>query len=69
MAVVAGASRGIGKGIALELGTAGAHVVVSGRTLRAQPGGQPGSLEETAAEIDRGGRIGYAGSVRLHRRR
>jgi NAD(P)-dependent dehydrogenase (short-subunit alcohol dehydrogenase family) len=51
VAVVAGASRGIGKGIAVELGAAGAHVVVSGRTLRAQPGGQPGSLEETAAEI------------------
>jgi dehydrogenase/reductase SDR family member 1 len=55
VAVVAGASRGIGKGIALELGAAGAHVVVSGRTLRAQPGGQPGSLEETAAEITAAG--------------
>lgn len=51
VAVVAGASRGIGKGIALELGAAGAHVVVSGRTLHARPGTKPGSLEETAAEI------------------
>jgi len=51
VAVVAGASRGIGKGIALELGAAGAHVVVSGRTLHARPGAKPGSLEETAAEI------------------
>ena len=33
VAVVAGASRGIGKGIALELGAAGAHVWVCGRTL------------------------------------
>jgi NAD(P)-dependent dehydrogenase (short-subunit alcohol dehydrogenase family) len=51
VAVVAGASRGIGKGIALELGAAGAHVVVTGRTLEARPGAKPGSLEETAAEI------------------
>lgn len=51
VAVVAGASRGIGKGIALELGAAGAHVVVSGRTFTARPGAKPGSLEETAAEI------------------
>jgi NAD(P)-dependent dehydrogenase (short-subunit alcohol dehydrogenase family) len=51
VAVVAGASRGIGKGIALELGAAGAHVVVSGRTLEARPDAKPGSLVETAAEI------------------
>jgi dehydrogenase/reductase SDR family member 1 len=55
VAVVAGASRGIGKGIALELGAAGAHVVVSGRTLGAQSRGQPGSREETAAEITAAG--------------
>jgi dehydrogenase/reductase SDR family protein 1 len=58
VAVVAGASRGIGKGIALELGAAGAHVVVSGRTLEARPGAKPGSLEETAAEI-----VGAGGSA------
>jgi NAD(P)-dependent dehydrogenase (short-subunit alcohol dehydrogenase family) len=62
VAVVAGASRGIGKGIALELGAAGAHVVVSGRTLRTQPDGQPGSLEETAATITAAG--GSATAVR-----
>lgn len=55
VAVVAGASRGIGKGIAVELGAAGAHVVVSGRTLQARPGAKPGSLEETAAEISAAG--------------
>ncbi|HWF20683.1 MAG TPA: SDR family NAD(P)-dependent oxidoreductase [Acidimicrobiales bacterium] len=58
VAVVAGASRGIGKGIALELGAAGAHVVVSGRTLEGRPGAKPGSLEETAAEI-----VGAGGSA------
>jgi len=51
VAVVVGASRGIGKGIALELGAAGAHVVVAGRTL-SRGGAQGGSLEETATEIE-----------------
>jgi dehydrogenase/reductase SDR family member 1 len=55
VAVVAGASRGIGKGIALELGAAGAHVVVCGRTLGPRADGQPGSLEGTAAEISAAG--------------
>jgi dehydrogenase/reductase SDR family member 1 len=50
VAVVGGASRGIGKGIALELGAAGAHVVLGGRTL-GRGGAQGGSLEETAEEI------------------
>jgi dehydrogenase/reductase SDR family protein 1 len=58
VAVVCGASRGIGKGVAIELGQAGAHVVAAGRTLRAgasrsNPLG--GSLEETVAEIVKGG--------------
>lgn len=61
VAVVAGASRGIGKGIALELGLAGAHVVVAGRTLRAGPD-QSGSLAETVAAIEDAG--GTATAVR-----
>ncbi len=44
VAVVCGASRGIGKGIAIELGVAGAHVVVAGRTVEDQPDGPAGSL-------------------------
>ena len=52
LAVVCGASRGIGKGIALELGAAGAHVLAVGRTLRGGPSPVGGSLEETAAEIE-----------------
>ena len=58
VAVVCGASRGIGKGVAIELGRAGAHVVAAGRTLRAGPAGSSplgGSLEETVAEIERDG--------------
>ena len=55
VAVVTGASRGIGKGIALELGAAGATVYLTGRTAAA--GNLPGSVGETAEEIDRlGGR-------------
>jgi dehydrogenase/reductase SDR family protein 1 len=54
VAVVCGASRGIGKGIALELALAGAEVVVSGRTMRRSPG-RIGSLEETVADIEKAG--------------
>lgn len=51
VAVVTGASRGIGKGIALELGAAGATVYVTGRTATAG-GFLPGTVAETAEEID-----------------
>jgi dehydrogenase/reductase SDR family protein 1 len=51
VAVVTGASRGVGKGIALGLGEAGATVYVTGRSL--DPSADPrGSLAGTAAEID-----------------
>jgi NAD(P)-dependent dehydrogenase (short-subunit alcohol dehydrogenase family) len=60
VAVVCGASRGIGKGVAFELGRAGAHVVAAGRTLRAGSGSLSGSLEETVAEIEAGGGRGSA---------
>ena len=48
--VVTGASRGIGKGIALELGAAGATVYVTGRTVTSKH--LPGTVAETAAQID-----------------
>jgi dehydrogenase/reductase SDR family protein 1 len=50
VAVVTGASRGIGKGIALELGAAGATVYVTARTV--EPGPIPGTVGETVAEIE-----------------
>jgi dehydrogenase/reductase SDR family protein 1 len=56
VAVVLGASRGIGKGIALELGAAGAVVYVAGRTLDLGAD-RPGALLETVAAIEElGGR-------------
>ncbi len=58
VAVVTGASRGIGKGIALELGAAGATVYVTGRSVRS--GVLPGSVGATAAEIDELGGHGIA---------
>jgi len=58
VAVVTGASRGIGKGIALELGASGATVYVTGRTVDAGP--LPGTVGETAAEIDAMGGTGVA---------
>jgi dehydrogenase/reductase SDR family member 1 len=57
VAVVTGASRGVGKGAALGLGEAGATVYVTGRSLR--PTLDPrGSLEQTVAEIEALGGIG-----------
>ncbi len=73
VAVVTGASRGAGRGIALELGAAGATVYVTGRSTRAQPAqsyGQllalsdlaalPGSIDDTADEVTRQGGRGIA---------
>jgi dehydrogenase/reductase SDR family member 1 len=50
VAVVTGASRGIGKGIALELGTAGAVVYLTGRSVDEGP--LPGTVGGTVAEIE-----------------
>jgi len=58
VALVTGATRGIGKGVAVQLGEAGATVYITGRTLEPKTDGSTGgSLKETAAEIEkRGGR-------------
>ena len=50
VALVTGASRGIGKAIALQLGADGAHVVVCARTERSSDE-LPGSIGETADAI------------------
>lgn len=63
VAVVTGASRGIGKGIALALGERGATVYVTGRTMTPGAHPLPGTVGETAAEIDRRGGKGIAVAV------
>jgi NAD(P)-dependent dehydrogenase (short-subunit alcohol dehydrogenase family) len=60
VALVTGASRGVGKGIALALGDTGATVYVTGRSTRGRPGSGPGSVEESAEEVTARGGLGIA---------
>jgi NAD(P)-dependent dehydrogenase (short-subunit alcohol dehydrogenase family) len=60
VAVVTGASRGIGKGIAVALGDRGATVYVTGRTAAVGEHELPGTIGETAAEVTRRGGTGIA---------
>ncbi len=62
VALVTGASRGIGKGMALALAEAGATVYVTGRTVNAGDHDLPGTVGETAAACTaRGGESGGRG--------
>jgi len=60
--VVAGATRGAGRGIALELGAAGATVYCTGRSLQGRPSpmARPETLEQTAALVGAAGGHGIA---------
>jgi len=65
VALVAGATRGAGRGIAVELGAAGATVYVTGRTTRDTPSdyARPETIEETAALVTAAGGTGIAQRV------
>lgn len=62
VALVAGGTRGAGRGIAVELGAAGATVYVTGRTTWTQASeyGRPETIEETAALVTEAGGEGMA---------
>src|SRR6188474_3887332 len=62
VAVVTGASRGVGRGVALALGEAGATVYVTGRTVEegAAAVQLPGTIGETAEEVSKLGGRGIA---------
>src|SRR5688572_31257174 len=62
VAVVAGATRGAGRGVARMLGEAGASVYCTGRSSRTQPNtsnhhyaGRPETIEETAEMVTTAG--------------
>jgi NAD(P)-dependent dehydrogenase (short-subunit alcohol dehydrogenase family) len=62
VALVTGGTRGAGRGIAVELGAAGATVYVTGRTTRSQPSeyARPETIEETADLVWASGGRGVA---------
>ncbi|NVB84622.1 MAG: SDR family oxidoreductase [Kofleriaceae bacterium] len=73
IALVTGASRGAGRGIAVELGAAGATVYVTGRSTRSGAADtydrfleragmdtMPGTIDDTADEVTRAGGRGIA---------
>ena len=62
IAVVAGGTRGAGRGISVELGAAGATVYVTGRSSRSglSPIGRPETIEETAEMVEAQGGRGIA---------
>ncbi len=65
VALVAGATRGAGRGIAVQLGAAGATVYVTGRTTRFKRSemNRPETIKETAALVDEVGGRGIAVQV------
>jgi NAD(P)-dependent dehydrogenase (short-subunit alcohol dehydrogenase family) len=62
VALVAGATRGAGRGIAVELGTAGATVYVTGRSTRERRSeyDRPETIEDTADLVTAAGGTGIA---------
>ncbi|MFE9954741.1 SDR family oxidoreductase [Micromonospora sp. NPDC005299] len=65
IALVAGATRGAGRQIAVQLGAAGATVYATGRSTRERPSemGRPETIEETAELVTAAGGTGIAVAV------
>jgi NAD(P)-dependent dehydrogenase (short-subunit alcohol dehydrogenase family) len=65
IAIVVGGTRGAGRGIAVELGAAGATVYVTGRSTRTQRSeyNRPETIEETADLVNQAGGQGIAVQV------
>ena len=58
--VVTGASRGVGRGVALALGAAGGVVYVTGRSVKEGDSPLPGTVGQTAADVTAAGGTGIA---------
>lgn len=63
VAIVTGASRGAGRGIAIALGSHGAIVYVTGRSARSGDHALPGTIYETAEAVTAAGGKGVAARV------
>jgi NAD(P)-dependent dehydrogenase (short-subunit alcohol dehydrogenase family) len=60
VALITGASRGIGAATAIEFARRGAHVAVLGRSTEASPSRIPGTLEAVVREVEEAGGRGIA---------
>lgn len=63
VALISGASRGIGRALAVGFAREGASLMLGARTVRSAPDGAEGSLEEVVADIKNAG--GQAVAARL----
>ena len=65
VALVTGASRGVGKGISIELGRLGFTVVVTARSVAERAvNNWPGTIGQTAEEVEGRGRAGRSHAPR-----